>query len=161
MKPKTQEKKAIAPKITSDAADWYGRVFPNLHSGATFILDAVPHLYAQSLAELRGRFSRGELGMIMDVLNGHSAVLVYLGSPSLVGQHLDLSMADSFALYPGLYEDKWDIPDPQGFLARIAALCRWHRVCLEIWAAAFWQQHELLDLESYIGELAGPGHKEA
>jgi hypothetical protein len=139
MRKKNQDLRAIAPKITEDAAQWYEDIFPSLNAGVTFMLEATPHLYAQGLSEMRGMFSRGELSMILDVLNDHGTLMAY-GSPGgLAGQHITLSISDSFRLHPGSYEDKWGISDADGFVRRLVGLGRWHLVCLEMWAARFWQ----------------------
>jgi len=154
MKPKSKELRSIAPKITSEAADWYAKMFQTLNAGATFVLDAFPTFYSQTLSEMRGIFSRGELCMIMDVLNGHGTLLLAFGTSSgLIGQHINLSIADSFDLYPGQYQDKWDIPDAQDFMRRLSERSRWQLVCLEIWAAGFWEQHESITPDEYCKDL--------
>ena len=148
MEKKVKDLVAIAPKIRSESAEFYGRMFPTLNAGATWILEEFPHLYRATLAELRGQFSRGEIGMILDVLNGHGMVLSY-GGFGLAGQHIRLSIADSFALYPGSFEAKWECDKTLN--DKLAALSRWQLACLEVWAAGFWEKNHLdTTLEDYI-----------
>jgi len=139
MKKKNSDLRAIAPKIRQETAEWYENGFPSLNAGVTFVIESIPHLYQVALGEMRGMFTRGELNMILDVLNGHGALLAYSSPAGLVGQHITLSIVDSFKLYPGSYEDKWGIDDPKGFVDRLAQRSRWDLACLEIWAARFWE----------------------
>ncbi len=154
MEPKKDKIVAIAPKIMSDASDWLQQFFPTLNAGATFVLNAFPSFYQYSLNEMRGRFSRGELGMILDVLNGHDMVLSsYQISPSLIGHHLVLEIADSFRIYPGSYEKQWEIDDPRGFIERLKSLTMFQKICIELWAAAFWHNPETTVLDEHIRPL--------
>jgi hypothetical protein len=153
LKPKNKKDRAIAPKITEEAAEWYSKMFQSLNAGATFVLDNFPSFYWHALSEMRGTFSRGELCMILDVLNGHGAVLLYMSHPGGAGQHLLLSISDSFALYPGNYEEAWEIPDAKDFMRRLSERSRWQLICLEIWAAGFWEQHETVTPDEYCKQL--------
>lgn len=147
--------KAIAPKIDERAAQWIADTFPTLNAGATWLLNEMPHLYAVTLHGLKERclFSSGELKMILDVLNGHGNLLAF-GGTGLAGQYIVLSIADSFKLYPGSYEDKWGIDDAAGFVDRLSDLTRWELCCLEMWAAGFWQNHETTNIDEYCGKIA-------
>jgi hypothetical protein len=143
---------AIAPKIRSDAADFYAAHFPSLNAGATFVLESFPILYRATLAEIRGKFSIGELSMILDVLNGHGSLLAFGGS-GLAGQYIVPNIEDSFRLDPGIYEEKWSINDPEGFVRRLSALTRVQGLCLEIWAAGFWEKYMDTTLDEYCRPL--------
>lgn len=149
---KKPTKRAIAPKINESAAQWYEENFPSLNAGATVTLEAMPLLYQASLAELRGRFSKGELHMILDVMNGHAGIMVLGGSMS-VGYHIPPNIEDSFKLYPGTYEQKWNIADPAGFVSRLNALPRFHLVTLEIWSAGFWEHYETVGTDEWCKPL--------
>lgn len=138
MEKKSTETRAIAPKIRQGSAQFYERMFPSLNAGATWILEEFPALYGMTLAEMRGKFTRGELCMILDVLNGHGTILAYGGS-GLAGQHVGLSIYDSFRLYPGMYEEKWDVA-ADSLNGKLSECTRWQLVCLEVWAAGFWEE---------------------
>lgn len=140
MEKKSNKRIAVAPKISEGAAKWYEENWPSLNAGVTIAIEALPVLYQASIAELRGRFSRGELCMILDVMNGHAGVMVLGGSMS-VGYHIPPNIEDSFKLYPNMYEEKWDIQDPQSFIARLNSLTRFQLMTLEIFAAAWWEHH--------------------
>lgn len=128
-----------APKIRQSAADFYAAHFPSLNAGATFVLDAFPTIFMATLAEIRGKFSLGELSMVLDVLNGHGTLLAFGGS-GLAGQYIVPNIEDSFRLYPGQFEDKWGIDNPEDFVNRLNSLTRAQSLCLEIWAAGFWEK---------------------
>jgi hypothetical protein len=93
-------------------------------------------MYQQALSEIRGRFSAGELKMLIDVANG-SALLIFSGS-GVVGSNLILSVDDSFRLYPGSFEGKWAI-EWRPMMAKMEALTRFQLTALEIWAGSFWE----------------------
>ena len=151
MEKKTNDTRAIAPKIQGESAEFYSKMFPSLNAGATWILEEFPHLYRATLAEMRGKFTRGELAMILDALNGHGAILAY-GGRGLGGQHIRLSIYDSFELYPGMYEGKWSVD--KWLNDKLALLSRWQLTCLEIWAAGFWKGgYQNIPLDDYIKGL--------
>ena len=154
MRPRNTETKAIAPKILAESSEWYAKMFSTLNAGATFVLDSFPNFYAQTLSEMRGMFTQGELCMILDVLNGHGTILLTYGSaPGPAGHHITVSIADSFDLYPGMYQEKWDIKDKDDFINRINNLPRFFKVCLEVWAAGFWENHESTTPEEWSAPL--------
>lgn len=145
----------VAPKIQAASAAWYEDMFPNLNAGVTFTLNCFPSFYRYTIMEIRGMFSLGELCMILDILNGHGAMLLaYQTSPSMVGYHLAFEIEDSFHVYPGSYEEKWKIDDPKGFIERIRTLTMFQKICLELWASAFWEKRHLDELpEKYCEPL--------
>lgn len=124
-------KKNIAPKIENGAAEWISSMFPSLNAGATFMLEAMPDIYRQSLAEMN--FDNDELVIIIDVLKDHNKTMCK-GSASMAGRYLPLKIKDACRDH--------DHDDPESFPFRINNLPRFHVVCLEIWAANFWQQKE-------------------
>lgn len=143
MKRKNTKLRQLSPRITEDAVQWYESMFSSSpHAGAKFVLEATPHLYAQTLAEMRGIFSKGELNMIIDAIKGRSR-LEYREA-RVVGQRIVLFIVDTFRLYPGIYEDKWSIRDPKGFIMRLSTCTRWQLACLEMWANQYliwWVDH--------------------
>jgi hypothetical protein len=141
--------RTISPRIAEDAAKWYGEQFENTHQGVTYALEAFPVLYRRTLAELKGRFSRGELMLICDVSNG------LILTPMLAGQHLDIQVEDSIAL-DGT-DRKWEI-DGKQMIEKINALSAWERACLEIWGRAFWESDAFeTDPEGYVRAMIGAG----
>ena len=133
-------KKAVAPKIDEAAAQFYSETFDTLNQGATWVMEAFPRLYRVCLSEMRGVFTAGELGMIIDVLNSLITLFSYAGA-SMSGNHIGLSISDTFELYPGVYERKWDVV-PDVLNNKIASLSNFERTCIELWGASFWERDD-------------------
>jgi hypothetical protein len=125
-------KKSIAPKIEGTAADWISGMFPSLNAGSTFLLEAMPGLYRKSLSEMA--FSEEELHVILDVLQDHRKTMCR-GSADMAGRTLPLKIADT---------------ENETLLNRINDLPRFSIVCLEIWAASFWQQEGNKTKEEWV-----------
>lgn len=144
---------ATAPKISAESADFYRRHIPaSLNRTATFILDAFPSFYRSTLAEMRGLFSRGELGLILDVLNGHGMlILAAHHSPAIIGHAIAIEVEDAIRLSMHL-KDTWKIDDTADFLSRIGSLTHFQKIVLEIWAAGFWVDRDT-DMEEWIKPL--------
>lgn len=122
-------KKSIAPKIEASSADWISSMFPSLNAGATFILEAMPNIYRRSLYEIDGQFAENELIAILDILEEQGGKI----SAPTAGRTLPFKIED-------LCRDNDEYSE--SFSNRINDLPRIHLVCLEIWAASFWQQKE-------------------
>lgn len=138
---KTQ--KTLGPRVQGTTADWLNRTFGSTNAGAEYLLAALPALYARTISDIKKQFSAPELYLIIDVHNG------MMLSPGLAGQHIIPSCIDSMEL-DGTGE-KWGIG--RRFSDKLVKLSLLERACLEIWAAAFWEQHdqpEALSLETYV-----------
>jgi len=61
----------------------------------------INEMYEQTVEQLRGRFDARELRMVLDVMNG-----VFL-EPHTVETAVVADIADSFQLYPGVYDIKF------------------------------------------------------
>jgi hypothetical protein len=94
--------------------------------------------------ELKGKFSRGELMLMIDVNNG---LMLMSG---IAGQHLKAQVSDGIAL--DHLDEKWEI-DGDKLNKKVAGLTIFQCFCLEIWVAAFWENHENLDIEKYVAEM--------
>ena len=141
----------VSPKIHPKTADWYKNIYGSVNRGATFALEFLPAAYHYTLDhELKGKFSQGELGMLIDIMNG----TIILDPPQMAGQSILGNLQDAFYLDPGMYEKKWDIPDPDDFISRFKELSHFQKICLEIWITRFWQNYEELSLEEYLNFLA-------
>jgi hypothetical protein len=134
MKMKKTKTRATAPKISEAAAVWYdaATAFDSLNAGATFVLDVFPALYSQALREMRGKFIQGELSMLLDVQNGTIITI-----PGAAGRALLLNVADSFDLYPGVYEEKWGVDGP-ALNEKLKTCTSFQLLVLEIWCGMFW-----------------------
>jgi hypothetical protein len=127
-----------APRISEKSAEYLPTQFSNINSGMEYLADSWPTLHRRALGEIKGRFSAGELSLIIDVFNATSL------TPALAGQQLAISIADGIAL-DGL-DTKWGIDGPS-LHAKIAGLTSFQAAGLEIWANGFW--------------YSGAGHVEA
>lgn len=147
---------AVAPKIDSDSAAFYRRYLPaSLNQSVAFILDAFPVFYQRTLEKMRGVFSIGELGLILDALNGHGKLILTLHhAPALIGQHVVLEVSDMMRLSPGAAE-KWEISDHDGLIKRLSSLTVFQQICLEVWASGFWNQDNA-SLEEWVNPLLRP-----
>ena len=129
--------KTVSPRIMDATAEFYPGLFRSLNAGVEFTLDAVPQLYRRTLHDLRGRFGRGELSLMIDAFNTTALM------PGILGQHLALQCSDGIDL-DGL-DKKWEI-GKNPFLERIRALTLFEAACLELWATGFWATlHEGVD----------------
>ena len=145
----TRGRTSTAPRIGDPAADFYRGHFSNLNAGLEYTADAFPALYRRTLHGLRGRFTRGELMLMVDVFNATALV------PGMAGQHLGANVADGISL--DRLDQKWEI-DGEDLNAKISALTIFEAAVLEIWANGFWYRShpaEPLDIEAWIARLGG------
>jgi len=114
----------------------------------------IDEMYGQTVEQLRGRFDARELRMVLDVMNG-----VFL-EPHTVETAVVADIADSFQLYPGVYEEKWGV-EQEVMMEKITSLSPWEAACLACWAAEFWRLTDR-DLDGYImgGEKEDPLRQE-
>ena len=149
MKLQKKEPIAASPKIQPGTVEWIKYRFTSVNKGAAFLCDLIPDAYQRTLdTEIKGIFSQGELGSIIDLMNGH------ITEPaSMAGQHIYPNLADGFHLDPGMYEDKWEIKDSADFLRRFRSLTHFQKICMEIWVGEFWQNCDDFKLEHYLDVL--------
>lgn len=101
--------------------------------------------YNWTLKEIRGIFSMGELGLMLDVMNG-----VWL-LPGLIGQHLLADVADGIAL-DGM-DEKWEI-QKDGIINKLQGLTFFQMCVLELWCKRFWTSNAKDGkLQDYTQEL--------
>lgn len=135
-----------APRIGDKSAEIYRAIFGSVNAGMEYVGDAVPQMYKITLHALRGKFSRGELMLMIDVNNG-----LWL-TPGLAGQHLSAQVSDGIAL--DHLDEKWEI-DGAALNAKVAALTIFEACALELWVQAFWKQDEHNNVEEYVAAMVG------
>lgn len=141
----------IEARTDEKTAEWCEMNFGSRNDGAEFVLDVFPGLYRETLRELRGRFTEGELSLILDVMNGTMI------TPQLAGHSLAANAEDGMRL--DRLDVKWET-EPTAFMAKLGGLGMFERVCMEIWARAFWVSgawERENGLEDYIESLLGDG----
>lgn len=138
--------KNLGPRIDDSSYAFLDRTFDNTHQGARFVLEAFPTLYQHGLREIRGRFSAGELKLLIDSYNG-TGLTAQIAGQVLVGHVEDAMSLDAL-------DSKWGV-QAGDFLARLRSLTSFHAATLELWATAFW--HTDYDapgsMERYIASL--------
>jgi len=130
---------STAPRIGDKSAEWYPSVFSSLNAGLEYAADAWPVLYRQTMFNLKGRFTRGELMLIIDVFNSTALTSI------LAGQQIDIQVADGIALDE--LDKKWEI-DGNALNRKIAELGMFEAACLEIWANGFWYGKTQVDADN-------------
>lgn len=137
-------RKSTSPEITEKSAEFYKTTWGSVNGGTTYILDAFPGLYKRTLHDLKGRFTRKELMLMIDVNNG-----LWL-TPGISGQHMSAQVSDGIAL--DRIDEKWEI-DGDTLNKKVADLSIFEAACLEIWIMAFWEQDDHGNIEDWVGEL--------
>jgi len=144
-------KKQLGPRIGPQTEKWLEAVFSAKHPGAEYVLDMTPPLYSRTLDRLKGRFTGGELSLMIDVFNSTAL------TPQLAGQHLTKQCVDGMAL--DKLDEKWEV-DKKGFIEKLKSLTIFEAACLEIWANGFWYGgwhpegiYGAGELEEYISRL--------
>ena len=133
-----------APRIIEKTADFYRGKFSSLNFGLEYILEAFPDLYAHTMHSLRGKFTRGELMLCIDVMNGHWY------NPHGAGQEMTPNVSDGIAL--DRLDEKWEA-DGAALNKKLANLPMFARACLEIWIQAFWNQDDHGNIEEYVAAM--------
>lgn len=136
---------SVSPKIQPETAAWLKAAYGSVNRGAAYACDLLPGAVKRTLAEIKGQFSKGELGMILDIMNG-----TVIDPADMAGQWILPNLEDAFFLDPGMYEEKWDIPDSADFINRFKGLTHFQKIALEAWVALFWADCDNLNLDSYL-----------
>ncbi len=140
-------KENVGPRIDPKAKEFYDRMFQTVNGGATYILEAYPILYEKTLQEIKGKFNREDLMVMVDVFNGHAM------TNKMAGEELWWSVAEGIK-YDAL-DTKWGV-DKDTLLYKIQLLTIFQKAVLEIWANSFWyggDPNKKQDLEAYVGQL--------
>jgi hypothetical protein len=140
------QKTKTAPRIGDKSAEFYTGHFSSLNAGMEYTADAFPALYRRTMHALRGRFSRGELMLMLDVFNATAL------TPGIAGQQIDANVADGIAM--DRLDEKWEI-DGNALNLKIRGLTFFESACLEIWSNGFWygKRHGELDAEAWIAPM--------
>ena len=121
-------------------------MFPDLEQAHDFMMQSWRHIWRHTLVMLKGRFTAGELSLIIDCHNAHAMTPMMYGSAGLLH-----NVSDAIAL-DGLAE-KWMV-DEKEIKAKLAELSAIQAHCLEIFATGFWYgKKRAQGLEDYIKPL--------
>lgn len=123
-------KKVLAsPRLTHGVKIFSDRYWPTPNACVVWLSESAPGLFAGTIRELSGVFSKDELGLILDA---HNSVILH---PAQAGQNLHNLVEDAIRL-DGL-DKKWKV-DGKVVLEKITKLYLYHRAVIEIWAAGYW-----------------------
>lgn len=134
----------LAPRITDKSAEFYKK-FQSTNAGVEYVLEAFPELFAHTMHDLRGKFTRGELMLFIDVMNGHWY------NAKHAGQEMPINVADGQSL--DKLNEKWETGEPWPLNKKLLDLTWFERACIEIWIQAFWNQDDHSNIEEYVAEL--------
>jgi hypothetical protein len=109
---------------------FYETYFDNIQEGKRCILEAFPVLFNQTVKSLQGVFTKAELFLMLDVMNGTML------TAGLAGQHLPANCIDGMNLNG--FDEKWEV-DKQGLIDKLKRLSLWETAIMEIWATGFWK----------------------
>ena len=136
--------------VSDSGMEFYPSLFADLETGLGYAVESFPAIYHRTLHDLKGKFSREELMLLVDVFNSTA-----LTAP-MAGQHIIAQVADGCDL-DGL-DRKWEI-DKKTMLEKLRALPIFSLACLEIWANGFWYRQGAdtfrsgEDLEKWVWQL--------
>ena len=104
-------------------------------------------IFQETINIVKQKFTRSELSMMLDVINS-----TYI-DPHTISRVLIANVDDSFRLYPGQYEEKWQVKKDE-MLPKLESLNEFQASSLAIWASDFWYGSEKgagePDIETYI-----------
>ena len=138
-------RKNVSPRVFEETQAWYAKTFESVNAGSEFILEAFPHLFKLTISRLKGKFSPGDLMLMIDVMN--SAMLM----PQHMGWTLPANVIDGIAL--DHLDKKWKI-DGDKLNKKLAELHLFESSCLEIWIQGFWNQDDHSNIEEYVDALS-------
>lgn len=144
-------KKNVSPRVFEETQKFYADHFDSINAGCEYILEAFPELYSHTIHAMRGKFTRGELMLCIDVMNGHWY------NPPGAGQEMTPNVSDGIAL--DHVDAKWKI-DGSVLNQKLAGLSIFERACLEIWIQAFWAQDDHSNIEEYVASQTAQDDKE-
>lgn len=117
------------PMLPSETISEYREIFQTVEDGIEYVLEMFPMLFRNALSEIRGKFSRKEVMLIIRVMSG------LILSPQLAGQYVIGNVLDRIAREDLVASDGIE---KSGFLEKLRTLNTFQRACLEIWANSYW-----------------------
>lgn len=145
-------KRQLAIEPDGMTREFIERHFSDPATGAERIVRSFPRLFEKSLDEVRGRFTREELYLMIDVLSGRYDKCSDAGN-RLFRECMNEITADDL-------DRKWTV-DRERLLDKISELTVFQSFCVELWAAAYWRgeggtERTDIDLERHVERLIDP-----
>jgi len=135
----------VGPKVTASTKETLARLWRTTNAGAQWVLGSFPGLYSRTMRELKGCFSKDELGLMLDAAEH---IVFY---PEVAGQFFQFSLMNSMSR-PTL-EANYEAIDFDELVERIRNLTAYQRAVLEVWAQAYGHTDGDVSRGEYIGQL--------
>ena len=147
------ETKKVTAQANSQSLEFIGKLFrkgngqPNPTGGVGFLIDSFKTIYRQNLINLKGKFEKNELFLMIDVMNGTMLVA------HVAGQHLVGKVSGGIAL-DGI-DKKWKIGKTK-LMEKLMLLSIPELALFELWIQGFGVQSgdtDALEMEDYVKQL--------
>ena len=139
-------KSNVSPCINESTKKRLALLFKNTNSGATFVLESFPHIFKATLGEIKGKFTPGELDLIIDACEGLELLPVLPGMQASL--HIE-NIIEKDGLVGG------DSKSGEDVLKKISSLSISQKSMLEIWACACWHRQKTgQKIGPWIGQLS-------
>lgn len=138
------KRRVVSPRVSEHTVNYFSEIeaFKSLNAAAEFAVEVFPFLYKKTLIELKGKFSKTELSLLIEVISKQG---INSKSP---GIHLITNVSNTIAL--DKIDKKWSV-DAGQLIRRLKSLTCFQIACMELWAFTF--QYEKIDLKKYVKEL--------
>jgi hypothetical protein len=147
---KMQTKASLSPRLRKPVRDFYSSNFDTPTAGAEFALEAFRSIIRKMLAGLEGKFTRDELGMLIDVFRD----LILAFDP--FGEHIIDDVMDAIRFE---WLDNGKRRSGIDFVKKLETLSALQLGALAVWARAYWIQKARSDagvsitLDNYVTAL--------
>lgn len=124
---KAVTKQQLGPRADVRTMDFFKMHFGTVNAGAEYALEAFYSLFRATLRELRGRFPREELLLLIDEMRDRELT---------AGQGFLEEIEDAIHLHGA--DKRWNVKK-EDITKRIQGLSLSQRALLEVWAYGFWR----------------------
>jgi hypothetical protein len=140
---KAVTKQQLGPRAEVKTMDFFKRHFGTVNAGAEYALEAFYSIFRATLRELRGKFSREELMLLIDGMRDRELIA------ATAGQDFLNEIEDAIHLHGA--DERWNVKKEE-IIKKIRALPLSQRTMLEVWARGFWKSYsgneEILEKEA-------------
>lgn len=127
-------KKQLGPRADLKTEKFLQEWFGNANAGAEYAIELVHVLFKGTLQKQWGRFTRGELMLMLEGMRDRDLVAASAG-------HGFLNEIE-YSLHHGAADKRWNV-EKKDFISKIKALSVPEAAFLEIWAHAYWKSDRL------------------
>lgn len=142
----------IAPRLSSQAYAFMESTYSTVNAACEYTLDALPSLYQLTIQELKGKFSKAELALLLEATK--EIKIVKPGSGSIAGHHISSALTSAYQLRSGDIVNDYSVTY-DSISQKIESLTSFQRYVLEIWLDRY--KKGGFELNEYIAQLNGGG----